>query len=307
MYAVMGITGQVGGAVAHTLLINEKAVRAIVRDPDKARSWKNRGVESAIADYRDANALRTAFAGVEGVFVMIPPNFAPEPDFPETRAIVDAIKAALAAAKPPKVVYLSSIGAQRATGIGLITALHILEQDLGSLSIPATFVRAGWFMENALWDISSARDQGKVFSFLQPLDKPFPLVATADVGRVAADSLLQTWAGNRYIEVAGPQRYSPRQIAATFARVLSHPVEAVAVPRDRWAETFVSQGTPADRTAYRVEMLDAFNSGWIDFGVPGTEHARGRIPLDAALEALLAHHERQPLARPVETTASGVG
>jgi NAD(P)H dehydrogenase (quinone) len=289
MYAVMGITGQVGGAVARMLLATGQAVRAIVRNADKARSWKKGGVKLASADYRDANALRTAFTGVEGVFVMIPPNFAPEPEFPETRAIVAAIKAALDAAKPPKAVYLSSIGAQQTTGIGLITTLHILEQELGDLPIPGTFLRPGWFMENSLWDVPSARDQGKVFSFLQPLDKPFPLVATADVGRVAAESLLQTWTGNRYVEVAGPQRYSPRQIAATFARVLNRPVEAVAVPRDAWVETFVGQGTPVDRTAYRVEMLDAFNSGWIDFGVPGTEHTRGRVPLDAALAALLAH------------------
>ena len=289
MYAVMGITGQVGGAAARTVLTNGKAVRAIVRDADMARSWAKSRVEIASADYRDADALTTAFTAVEGVFVMVPPNFAPEADFPETRAIVAAIKTALAAAKPPKAVYLSSIGAQQATGIGLITTLHILEQELGGLPIPGTFLRPGWFMENSLWDVPSARDQGKVFSFLQPLDKPFPLVATADVGRVAAESLLQTWTGNRYLEVAGPQRYSPRQIAATFARVLNRPVEAVAVPRDTWVERFVSQGTPVDRTAYRLEMLDAFNSGWIDFGVPGTEHTRGRIPLDAALEALLAH------------------
>ncbi|HMF79319.1 MAG TPA: NmrA family NAD(P)-binding protein [Bryobacteraceae bacterium] len=292
MYAVMGITGQVGGVVAETLLAKGKQVRAIVRNPGKAAAWRDRGAEIAVADYNDPNTLKAAFEGTEGVFAMLPPYFAPEPGFPEIRAILKAVRQALTAAAPPKAVYLSSIGAQRDTGIGLITSLHILEEELRSLSLPAAFLRAGWFMENSAWDIPSVRGQGKLFSFLQPLDKQFPLAATADIGRIAAETLLQTWTGNRVLEIAGPKRYSPNDLAAAFAHVLQRPVEAVAVPRDTWVDTFVAQGTPADRTAYRVEMLDAFNSGWIDFGVPGTEHLSGTVSLEKALALRVARSQR---------------
>jgi NAD(P)H dehydrogenase (quinone) len=287
MYAVMGVTGQVGAAVAETLLSKKKQVRAIVRNPEKAARWRDRGAEISVADFNDAKALESAYRGVEGVFVMIPPNFAPEPGFPEVRATIAAIRNALAAARPARFVCLSTIGAQQESGIGILAALHILEQELGALPILSAFVRAGWFMENSLWDIPSARDRGKIFSFLQPLDKPFSLVATADVGRVAAETLLQTWTGSRFIEVAGPKRYSPRELAATFAKVLNRSVEAVVVPREKWIETFVSQGTPADRTAYRVEMLDGFNTGRIAFGVPGTEHVAGVVPFEEVLGSLL--------------------
>ena len=77
MYAIMGITGQVGGAAARTLLANGQSVRAIVRDPSKAARWAAVGAEVAVADFRDPAALQSAFAGVDGVFVMNPPNFAP--------------------------------------------------------------------------------------------------------------------------------------------------------------------------------------------------------------------------------------
>jgi hypothetical protein len=73
------------------------------------RSWENSRVELALADDRNADALRTAFMGVAGVFVMILPKFAPEPAFPETRAIVTASRQALDAAKSGKAVDLSSI------------------------------------------------------------------------------------------------------------------------------------------------------------------------------------------------------
>jgi NAD(P)H dehydrogenase (quinone) len=286
MYAVMGITGQVGGAVAEMLITRGERVRGIVRNAEKAAAWKVRGVELAIADYDDAADLETAFRGVDGVFVMIPANFAPSPDFREPRRTIAAIRAALSEARPDKAVYLSSIGAQQSSGLGLITSLHILEQELGSLGIPGAFLRAGWFMENCAWDVNPAREQGKVFSFLQPLDHPFPLVATIDIGRVAADIVLQTWQGNRYIEIAGPRYYTPYDIAAEFTSVLGRNVEAVAVPRETWVSAFVAQGAPADRTGPRIEMLDGFNSGWIRFGVPGAEHVTSTTELKTVLKAL---------------------
>jgi NAD(P)H dehydrogenase (quinone) len=42
MYAVMGITGNVGGAVARTLLAKGEKVRGIVRNPEKAAEWQNK-------------------------------------------------------------------------------------------------------------------------------------------------------------------------------------------------------------------------------------------------------------------------
>jgi uncharacterized protein YbjT (DUF2867 family) len=77
MYAIMGITGKVGGAVARTLLAKGEKVRGIVRNPEKAAEWQKQGVELFKAHYDDANALTAAFTDVGGVFVMVPPNFAP--------------------------------------------------------------------------------------------------------------------------------------------------------------------------------------------------------------------------------------
>jgi uncharacterized protein YbjT (DUF2867 family) len=74
-------------------------------------------------------------------------------------------------------------------------------------------------MENAAWDVAPARGKGVIPSFLQPLDKKVPMVATADVGRVGAEMLQETWSGWR-IELEGPRRVTPNEIAAAFAKVL---------------------------------------------------------------------------------------
>ena len=176
MYVITGITGQVGGTVARTLLAAGKNVRAVVRDASRGGEWLRQGCELALADMRDAAALTRAFKGAEAVFVLLPPNFDPSPDFLESRYIVSTLRSALETAQPAKVVCLSTIGAQ-ASQSNLLRQLSDMEQQLGQLPMPVAFLRAGWFMENSLWDIAPARDEGVLHSFLQPLDKAVPMSA----------------------------------------------------------------------------------------------------------------------------------
>jgi uncharacterized protein YbjT (DUF2867 family) len=129
------------------------------------------------------------------------------------------LKSAIEAARPGRVVYLSTIGAQ-ATQSNLLTQHTIIEQVLGELSMPITFLRPGWFMENCSWDVASATNDGVIASFLQPIDKPVPMVATADIGRVAGELLQETWKGRRVVELEGPHRVTPNEIATTFSDLL---------------------------------------------------------------------------------------
>ena len=288
MYAIMGITGQVGSATARHLLGSGQRVRAILRDKRKAAAWASRGIEVAIADWSDPDALAAAFDDVEGVFAMLPANFAPSPDFAEPRALVQTLTTALRLAQPPKVVTLSSIGAQHEHDLGLITQLHLLEQAIDALPLPRAHVRAAWFMENLRWDVALAQHEGRLVSYLQPLDRAIPMVATDDIGRTIASTLAETWHGCRVIELEGPQRYSPRDMAQALAAVLEHDIETIAVPREQWSARFEDEGMPAERTGPRIAMLDGFNNGWIDFEGGATEHVSGRIPLGYVADELVS-------------------
>ncbi|MDB5331708.1 MAG: NmrA family transcriptional regulator, partial [Phycisphaerales bacterium] len=143
MYAITGITGKVGGEVARTLSKAGHALRAVVRDPQKGAVWANLGCEVAVADMGDVAALTAAFSGARGVFVLLPPIFDPSPGFPETRATVAALRQALEQARPARVVCISTIGAQ-AKRENLLSQLSLMEQSLGDLSIPLTFLRPAW-------------------------------------------------------------------------------------------------------------------------------------------------------------------
>ena len=283
MYAVTGITGKVGAAAARSLLSADQPVRAVVRDRAKGSSWADLGCDIAVADLADAGALARAFEGMEGVFAMLPPVFDPSPGFPEARGYIASMCTALADAKPKKVVALSTIGAD-APNSNLLNALGLMEDAMKALPMPVTFLRAAWFMENAAWDIVSAR-QGKIQSYLQPLDRPIPMIATDDVGRTAAELLLERWQGRRVIELESAQRVSPTALADAFARVLAQPVQTEAVPRDRWESIFRSQGMK--NPTPRMQMLDGFNAGWIDFPNRGANARKGRIGIDQAIATLI--------------------
>jgi uncharacterized protein YbjT (DUF2867 family) len=286
MFAITGITGQVGAAVARNLLAAGKNVRAVVRDAAKGAEWAAQGCELHMAEMHDATALQRAFTGAEAVFILLPSNFDPSPGFPESKRLIAILRAALEAAQPGKVVCLSTVGAQAAEP-NLLNQLQLLEQALGSLPMPVAFLRAAWFIENFAWDVAAAREEpvGVLPSFLQPLDRKVPMVATADIGRVAADMLQQQWQGKRIVELEGPQRLSPNDIAAGFARVLGKPVRAQAVPCGEWESLFLAQGMK--NPTPRMRMLDGFNEGWIEFEAGPAWSCKGQVALDSVLRELV--------------------
>jgi uncharacterized protein YbjT (DUF2867 family) len=284
MFAVTGVTGNVGSAVAHNLLKSGQTIRAIVRDKSKGDPWANRGCEVAIADIFDAKALTEAFRGTEGVFILIPPVFDPKPDFPEAHAVASALKSAIAAARPGKVVYLSTIGAD-AKETNLLTQHTIIEDALRELPVPVTFLRPAWFMENFSWDVAPAQNQGVISSFLQPLDRPVPMVATADIGKLAAELLQKTWTGASVVELEGPARITPYDVAGAFSRLLGRPVKAQIVPRETWESLFLSQGM--QNPIPRIRMLDGFNEGWIEFERGIASSNKGATSLETVLQSLI--------------------
>lgn len=284
MYAVTAVTGQVGGVVARTLLADGKKVRAIVRNAEKGKAWAAQGCDVALAEMDDTAALQKAFTDAEAVFILLPPTFDPSPDFAEARRTIASIRTALEAAKPARVVCLSSIGAN-ATQPNLLNQLGMLEKELRTLSMPVAFLRPGWFMENAAWDVASARETGVIHTFLQPLDKPVPMVATADVGRVAAEMLQQTWDGVRIVDLEGPWRITPNEIGATFSKLLGKPVRMEVVPRDTWHDLFTSQGMK--NPLPRIQMIDGFNEGWIEFETGAAGSRKGATTLATVYQNLI--------------------
>lgn len=273
MFLVMGITGKVGGATAQHLLAQGKKVRALVRNRGKAANWADQGVELIDGDWNDTSAIEQALKGVEGAFVMLPSVWAPSPDYKEARGLIANYVEALTNVAPPRVVALSSMGANRTNGLGMITALSLLEQGFRNLTSPVTFVRAGGFFENFLYGLHVAQG-GMLPVYYSPTNRKSTMVGTKDIGAEVATLLTgPAWSGRRIVELGS--MVSADEVAKQLGEVLNLDVKAFAVPRAGWAEAFEQFGIPKGHTGPAEEMYEAVNAGWMDLGAEGTEHKAG--------------------------------
>jgi uncharacterized protein YbjT (DUF2867 family) len=87
------------------------------------------------------------------------------------------------------------------------------------------------------------------------------------------------------VELEGPQRVTPHEIAATFSRLLGRPVKMEVVPRDTWESLFLSQGMK--NPTPRIRMLDGFNEGWIEFASGEADSQKGKVALETVLRSLV--------------------
>ena len=285
MYVVTGVTGNTGAVVAETLLAHGEAVRVLVRDADRAAAWAARGVEVVTGDVKDAAAVAKALAGARGAYLLDPPDYGSADPLADADVVGAAYAEAIRASGLPHAVVLSSIGAQHPDGTGIIGTLHRLEAQLRAAGAPVTFLRAAYFMENWGNVLEPALEQGVLPSFIHPLDRALPMVSVADIGRTAAELLIEGPHGVRVVELSGPADYAPTDAAAAVGTAAGRAVQAVAVPRAEWAPTLAGVGFPPEVVALFVGMYDGIANGRVAW--EGQEARRGTVTLGEALRKLV--------------------
>ncbi len=165
------------------------------------------------------------------------------------------------------------MGANRTSGLGMITALSLLEQGFRDLTSPIAFVRAGGFLENFLYGLQVAQG-GTLPVYYHPTTRKSTMVATNDIGAEVATLLTgPAWSGRRVVELGS--MVSADEVAEQLGEVLKRDVKAFAVPRAGWAAAFEQFGIPKGHTGPAEAMFEAVNAGWMDLGVEGTEHVAG--------------------------------
>lgn len=169
--AVVGATGQQGGAVARELLAEGIRVKALVcsTESDAARALRDRGADLVVANLDDVDALRAAFSRVDGLFAMTT-NWGengPDGEVRHGRAIADAA----AAANVPSVVYSSVGGAETHTGIPHFESKRRVEEYMLE-RLNVRFVRPTFFMDNLAAANVPTDDDTVVFRLPIPADAP---------------------------------------------------------------------------------------------------------------------------------------
>lgn len=285
MFVVVGATGNTGGSVVETLLSQKQAVRVLVRSAEKGAGWKAKGAEVAVASLDDVLALTKAFEGARGVYLMVPPNYGATAWLSDQQARMDRAAEAVNRSGVHHVVYLSSIGGQLPSGTGPIRAVHYGEGKLEGAVRHLTILRPPYFMENWAPAIGAAKGQGVLPTFIAPQVK-IPMISTKDIGRIGAEQLLAGGQGRKIVEMAGPEEYSPAQVAEVLGHLLSKAVTVQHAPLSTVVPTFKSFGFSDEAAQLFEEMYTSFSTGAVGYETPD-KLVRGTITLSEALRGMV--------------------
>lgn len=265
MYVITGATGHTGSTAARTLLSRGQKVRVIGRSADRLQPLVNAGAEPFVADLTDAKRLTEALQGAQSAYVLIPPNPTSNDFRGFQEQVSDAIAAAVANAKLKFVVSLSSIGADKADRTGPVVGLYNFEQKLNRIEgTNALHLRAGYFMENTLPQVGAIKAMGKAAGPLSP-DLKLPMIATRDIGTVAADALLQlNFQGKQTRELLGQRDLSMTEATSIIGKAIGKPnLEYVQLPDQQMRGALVQFGMSQNFADLILEMAHALNSGYM--------------------------------------------
>ncbi len=263
-YVVFGVTGRTGAAAADALLRAGQPVRVVVRDPGQGRPWAQRGAEIVVADLTDLASMISALSRARGAYVVSPQQYHREDLFEVADLIATVTARAAVAADVPRLVALSSVGADRESGTGWIRMNRMFEQRLGESGVSTTFLRAAYFMENWLPMVGQAVHSGILPTFLAPPQRPLPTVATVDVGSAAAALLQEARTGSRIVTLSGPQDHAPNDVAAIISATLAKPVEVAVLAEAEWPKALADARFSSAALAGFVEMTRGLNGAHID-------------------------------------------
>jgi len=285
MYVVLGASGRAGGETARALIEDGAEVRVVVRKAEQATPWRARGADVVIASIDDVDALARAFAGAAGGFLLNPPPVSGDP-YARTQEVGTALAAAVRRAGLPRVVVLSSIGAQHETGTGVISTLNRLEALLDGAAPALVFLRPGYFVESWSEVSEAVVAQGVLPTFIEPRHST-PMVSTIDVGRAAAVLLREAGTGRHAVELSGPRDWSAADVAAAFSEILGRPVTPAFVPPPARAALLAGQGVPAEVADALLGMYEGIANGRVERDA-SSEQRRGTVDLKTALARLVA-------------------
>jgi uncharacterized protein YbjT (DUF2867 family) len=262
--AITTPTGHIGRGIVESLL-GKHELTLLCRDASKVADFTKRGAKAVTGNLEDADYVARATAGADLLFWLTPPKF----DAPDFRAyqnkLGDNAAAAIRKNKLKRVVNLSSIGAQHASGVGPVAGLHSIEKKLNA-AIKETggsvcHLRPGFFYENFFFNLGSIKADGAIYMPV-PGELKAIMISTGDIARAATQVITDnSWSGVQVRELAGPKDYSFHEAARIIGDAAGKPVKHVQVPPEAALQALTQMGASPNLAKDYVEMYAGFAKG----------------------------------------------
>ena len=297
--AVTTPTGHVGSVVVDFLL-NRKAevrVKLLGRRPDRMAKAVRRGATMSVGAQDDPGYMVRATEDVDALFWVTPPGYGSDDVRAFQNRMARAAVAAIRTNQIPRVVNLSSIGADQDSGVGPIAGLHDIEAQLNDAGDNITHLRPGSFYENLLRQIDVIKSEGKI-SLPISGSRHLPMIATRDVARAAADRLANLdWTGQSVHELHGPDDLSLDEVAQVLSKALGRTIEYVQCDREQARHALLQAAISENSADLILEMYEAVETGRIrllqprssETTTPTTLAEFARLVMQPRLAQSLAH------------------
>lgn len=233
MILVTGATGTIGRALVKELNGN---VRALVRDPDRARALLGPTPQLARGNFDDPASLDEALDGVSAVFLLSAPG-------PTLAAHDRAIAAAIARFPTVKrIVKLSAMGVDAAERLASSEWHAAGERAVQETGRAFTFLRPGVFMSNTFaW--AEAIRAGTSVAIATGHGRS-AVIDPRDIAAVAAVALSTDAWRDRALLLTGPELLSAPEQIAIVSEAIGKAIAIEAVTPTVMAERLRAQGAP---------------------------------------------------------------
>ncbi|WP_369240237.1 SDR family oxidoreductase [Streptomyces sp. R21] len=236
---VVGATGSIGTHVVAEALQQGHHVKALARDPERARASLPDGARIVAGDLGRADTLADAVDGIDAVVFTHGshggPGQAERVDYGGVRNTLEAL-----GQRPARISLMTAIGVTgRPEGAGRgdddpITDAHAwkrrAERLVRASGRPYTVVRPGWFDYNAPDQHALVMLQGDTRHAGDPSDG---VVSRRQIAQVLVSALTTTEADHKTLELVAEHGPAPTDLAPLFADLAADPSGSLDAALDK--------------------------------------------------------------------------
>lgn len=259
---VTGSLGHISQPLTKELVEKGHAVTVISSKSEKHKDIENLGATAAIGLLDDVDFLTSAFAGADAAYCMIPPNYGELNQLAYYQRIGRAYAQAIQQSGVKRVVHLSSWGAHRDKGTGIILGSHHVEATLNALpGIAVTHLRAGSFFYNLYGFVGMIKAAGFIGTNYGGDDK-IVWVHPTDIAAAAADELQKNpVAGSNVRYVASDERTATETARVLGAAIGKPDLQWLIVTNEAAKAGMEQNGIPPGLAADLVDINASIHNG----------------------------------------------
>ena len=261
---ILGASGKVGSKTVTNLSGKGHVLRLIARHANGLTEFRGKeGVEIYTGNSLDSGFLAQTMWGSDAVMLMMPGDVQSENISAYQDEMGISQIEAIDKSGVKKVLFLSSVGGHTEKHTGIVAGLARQERRLNQLqNVPVLILRPSYFMENFLSNIGLIKSMGINGSPIKP-DRKFPMIATRDVAKVAAEKLDKLeWSGKSVLPLLGPKDYDMTEVNKVLAEAIGKPeLPYIQFPYEQAKHGMMQVGFSESIADSYIEMIDAINSG----------------------------------------------